>query len=106
MEKKRKYNERIIEVEHATFTPLIFGTNGGMGVECQIFIKHLAEKLSQKQSTEYDQVMTWLRTRLSFLIVRSTLLCARGSRVPFRRTNVDAGEDIFIDNYECGVGGE
>ena len=25
--------ERVIEIEHGTFTPLVFGTNGGMGEE-------------------------------------------------------------------------
>ncbi len=31
MEKKRKYNSRVINVEKATFTPLVFSTSGGMG---------------------------------------------------------------------------
>ena len=29
-EKKRVYNERVIQVEKATFTPLVFSTTGGM----------------------------------------------------------------------------
>ena len=29
-EKKRKYNQRVTDVEIGTFTPLVFGTNGGM----------------------------------------------------------------------------
>ena len=87
MEKKRKYMERILEVEHATFTPLIFGTNGGMGVECERFIKVLATKLAEKQNEEYHQIITWLRIRLSFAILRSILLCVRESRIPFRRAN-------------------
>ena len=29
--KKRRYMERCLYVEHATFTPLVIGTNGGMG---------------------------------------------------------------------------
>ena len=40
---------------------------------------------------------------LYFMMAWSTLLCAKGSRVPSRRTNVDAGEEMFIDNYECGL---
>ena len=27
-EKKRAYNQRVLEVENATFTPLVFATNG------------------------------------------------------------------------------
>ena len=32
-EKKRQYNERILQVEHGTFTPLVMSTTGGMGHE-------------------------------------------------------------------------
>ena len=32
-EKKRAYNERVLEVENATFSPLVFATNGGMARE-------------------------------------------------------------------------
>ena len=41
--KKRKYQQRILDVEMGTFTPSIFGTNDGMGVECQIAFKALGE---------------------------------------------------------------
>ena len=41
-EKKRVYNQRVIKIEQGTFTPLVFGTNGAMAKECQIFHKHLA----------------------------------------------------------------
>ena len=30
-EKRRQYEQRIREVEHATFTPLVMSTTGGMG---------------------------------------------------------------------------
>ena len=33
-EKKVKYAERVVEVEHATFTPLVFSCFGGMSREC------------------------------------------------------------------------
>jgi ribosomal protein S8 len=41
-EKKRCYNKRIMEVEHGTFTPLVFTTTGVMSHECAIFHKCLA----------------------------------------------------------------
>ena len=66
-EKKREYNQRVIDVEHGTFTPLVLGTNGGMGLEGQMFIKRLAEKLATKQQEEYAKVITWIRTRLYFV---------------------------------------
>ena len=45
-EKKRSYNQRCIEVENGTFTPLVFGTNGGVGSECSMFLATLAEKFN------------------------------------------------------------
>ena len=40
--------QRVLEVEQGAFTPLVFGTNGGMGEECKKFISALANKLSEK----------------------------------------------------------
>ena len=40
--KKRKYNDRIINVEKSTFTPLVFITTGGMGPKCECLHKCLA----------------------------------------------------------------
>ena len=40
-EKKRTYNERIIQIEKGSFTPLVFSTFGGMGIEAGRFHKRL-----------------------------------------------------------------
>ena len=40
-DKKRAYNERIMNVEHGTFTPLVFTVFGGMGQENEKYHKHL-----------------------------------------------------------------
>ncbi|CAB4014652.1 Hypothetical predicted protein [Paramuricea clavata] len=93
-EKKRKYQQRILDVEMGTFTPLVFGTNGGVGDECQKFLKHLAEKLSRKNGEDYATVITWIRTRLSFEILKSVHLCRRGCRSPFR------AKDEHIDEFK------
>ena len=42
-EKKIQYNQRIMDVEHGSFTPLVIGTNGGMGSECKTFMRNLAD---------------------------------------------------------------
>ena len=54
-----------------SFTPLVFGTNGGMGADCNCFLKRLAEKLSEKNEEPYHITITWIRTLLSFEILRS-----------------------------------
>ena len=87
-EKKRKYQQRVLEVEMGSFTPLIFGTNGGMGEECKMFMKHLAEKLAEKDVEGYPIVISWLRTRISLEILKSVNTSIRGSRQPFFRREV------------------
>ena len=88
-EKKRHYNQRVIDVEQGTFTPLVFGTNGGFGKECDQFIKKLAEKMALKSDESYASVITWLRTKLSFCILKSVNTCVRGSRQPFKNNLTD-----------------
>ena len=79
-EKKRQYNSRIMNIEHGTFTPLVFSVNGGASTECLMFHKHLAEKIATKSGERYEKVLTFIRCKLSFLILRSCLMCIRGSR--------------------------
>ena len=67
------------------FTPLVFGTNGGMGVECKCFVKRLAENLLEKNDEPYHITVTWIRSLFSFEILRSVHTCVRGSRTPFRK---------------------
>ena len=91
--KKRRYGQRIREVEHGVFTPLVFTTTGVMGHECNTFYKSSADLIAQKQKKHYAGVMGWLRCRLSFAIVHSAILWIRGSRSSFHcpmcNTNID-----------------
>ena len=80
-----------MEVEHGSLTPLVFTTSGVMSYECEKFHKTLAEKLSEKKGEKYQDIMRYLRVKLSFLSVRSTLLCLRGSRSTFK--NIEHSED-------------
>jgi hypothetical protein len=80
LKKKRHYNQRVIQIEHGTLTPLIFTTSGAMGHECQKFHKTLADKISKKNGDKYEDVMRYMRVKVSFLVLKATLLCLRGSR--------------------------
>lgn len=79
-EKKRTYNRRILEVEHASFTPLVFTIHGAMGTECSTFISKLSELLAAKRDLPKSIVTSWVRTKISFALIRSMLMCLRGSR--------------------------
>ena len=58
-------------MEMGSFTPLVFGTNGGKGADCDCSLKRLAEKLSEKNEEPYHITITWIRTLLSFEILRT-----------------------------------
>ena len=79
-EKKRKYQQRVLDAEMGTFTPLVFGTNGGLGSDCQMFLKQLAGKLAEKDQERYVVVIAWLRSRISFEILRAVHVSVRGIR--------------------------
>ena len=102
MEKKRQYNQRIMEVEHGTFTPLVFTTSGAMGHECTKFHKTLAEKMSNKSGEKYEDIMRYIRVKVSFLVLKATLLCLRGSRSLKRDAEV-GGEDFSLTLRELGL---
>ena len=87
--KKREYAQRIREVEHGVFTPLVFSTTGGMGREAATFYKRLTDKIASKEGKTFPTVMGWLRCRLSFAILRSAILCNQGSRSSRHRPTRD-----------------
>lgn len=41
-EENRDYNEIILQIDHGTFTLLVFSVHGSMGRECQKLYSHVA----------------------------------------------------------------
>ena len=101
-DKKRLYNDRIMNIEGGSFTPLVFTIKGVMGPECAVYHKHLAERIAEKTGENYNKVITYIRTKLSFIILQSALLCIRGSRSSSTvRSNV--GEDFGLYATELRI---
>ena len=80
MEKKRQYNSRVLEIEKATFTPVVFSTSGGMGTEAAALFKKVAEKISWKTGQNYCDVMAFIRRRLRFDLLKTSPISVRGHR--------------------------
>jgi len=76
----RETKERVREVEHGCFTPLVFSTSGGMGKAATIVYKRLANLLSIQRNIPYPTLMGWLCSTLNFSLLKSSILCVRGSR--------------------------
>ena len=90
-QKKKLYNERIIRVEHGSFTPIVLSAFGGFGYESGIFVKKLIEKLAEKRGDEKSIVANYVRTKLSFELVRSQVACIRGAR-KMQKMTIDTAE--------------
>ena len=102
-EKKKSYNERVLQRENATFTPLVFSANGGMGKECSTFYKRLAEMIADKHNIATLEANSFVRTRISFSLLRSMLLCLRGSRSHRVVKNESNDTDIELSNFLSAI---
>ncbi|CAB4028227.1 Angiopoietin-related 3 [Paramuricea clavata] len=75
LEKRKAYDERIREVEHGSFSPLVFSTAGGMGATANVVYTRIASLIAEKHGKPYSKTINWLRCRLSFSLLRSAIIC-------------------------------
>ena len=68
--KKRQYNERILEVEHVSFTPLV---------------------MSDKE--RYSVIKNWISRKIPFALVNCVCMCVRGSRSIYPLKEIDLEND-------------
>ena len=54
-EKRRQYDERIREIEHGSFSPLIFTTSGSMGPTAIVVYKRIATMIAEKKQQTLQQ---------------------------------------------------
>ena len=59
--------------------------------ECVKYHNRIAELVANKNGESYSRAISWIRAKVSFAIVRSAILCLRGSRS--RRRQLD-----FVDS--------
>ena len=96
LQKKRSYNERVIRVEHGSFTPVVMSAFGGLGRETSKFVSRLTEKIAEKHDLCTSTVANYIRTKISFELVRSQVMCIRGARVK-RQANIDINESQVVE---------
>ena len=70
------YEQRVREVGHGSFTPLVMSLTGGAGPAC---FKRLASLLSKKWDQSYSSTLAWLRCTLSSALLRSSIQCLWGA---------------------------
>ena len=97
--KKNEYNERVIQVEHGSFTPIVLSAMGGFSVETSRFVSRLVEKVADKKDIETSVVANYIRSKISFELIRSQVACIRGSR-SLKKVNIDTNE---MEVVECAA---
>ena len=100
-EKKWEYNQRVMNVEQGTFTPLVYTVFGTVGKECDKFYKHLCQKIADKCNERYDDIINWVRCKISFLCLKACIMCLRGTRVS--KNDVYISEDFTMDNINANL---
>ena len=67
-------------MERGSFTPLVFSALGGVSRATELTYKRLSSLLATKKDQFYNIVIALIRCRLSFSLLRSAIMCIRGSR--------------------------
>ena len=55
-------------------------TSGGMGPRCTKVVQSIARKIADKRQEQYSDIMSFMRTKLRFSLLRSVLIAVRGER--------------------------
>ena len=79
------------------FTPMLFLIKGGAGRECQKFYSRLAQPISEKSGLPQSISSNWIRKKVYFGLLKSSLLCLRGLRTLNRKT-AKFGLDVNISH--------
>ena len=75
-----------------------------MAWECQMFYKRLSEMLAEKRKSNVSLVTSWIRTKLSMSLLRTAILCLRGSRSRRIRNVVNVADtDVEVACVEAGI---
>ena len=80
-------------MEHGSFTPLVFSCFGRISGECSRFFSHTAERFANRRKEPKSTISAWIKARLNFALIRSMLLCLRGTRTT---SNVDIISEIDL----------
>ena len=103
-QKRLKYEQRIVQVENSSFNPLVFATTGGAEPAASKVMSRLAFKLSEKSEDTYAEVMGYIRTEVSFALLKSSaVLCLRGCRSLKRQPEIDPAIGTIVEDCPSGT---
>ena len=72
--KKKEYHQACLR-RRMHFTPFAISVDGMLGYEANITLKKLAKMRAEKTGSPYSCIINWIRTQISFDLVRSNYNC-------------------------------
>lgn len=82
-EKRRAYEQRVLQVEHGTFTPLVLSSSGGWGPSATVAFRRLAGLIATKHGQSYSTTLSFIRCKIGYSLIQSGIMCLRGPRSSF-----------------------
>ena len=73
----------------------------GAGPAATHILKRFADRISERHGNSYSETVMWLRTKLPFALLRSSIMCLRGSRP--HRSRVVHLDAIQLATSEAGL---
>ena len=97
--KRLKYQDRIKDIEHESFSPLIFATTVGASPITHKLIRRIDSLIAQKSNERYSEVIYFISTHVGFTLLKRTILCIRGCRGQKSKTP----DDVSIETFNVEV---
>ena len=101
--KKQAYEQKVREIEHGSFTPLVMSLTGGLGRAANVCYKRLASLLAAKRDLPYSTTIAWIRCSLSFSLLCSSIQYIRGARSAIDRAARQQIPPIDLAYAEAGI---
>ena len=81
-EQKQGNLPQVLQVEKGTFTPAVFSTPMGMGKGADRLFRPIAERMNIKRGENYSSVVSFLRRRFRFDLLKTCRITMRGYKKP------------------------
>lgn len=78
--KRRKYEDRITQVDNGDFIPLVFLTSGSWSPTFDMVLCKMASRRARRSEQQYSSVLLAFRRSIAFIIAKSISMMLRGTR--------------------------
>ena len=100
-EKKRTYEQRVLNVEHASFVPVVLSSTGGVYKCASALYKRVASVQSSKTNEPNNKIIASVHCRISFALLRPSVICLRGERRVF--PSPDPSTSVALTAAEAAI---